>query len=95
MRNDSDDGPWPRKGENENEKRGGGGEGANRENGSWIRTAPVSHFFVEFRGAGDRFGDYLCVDCANFPLHKSGHKIHQTCILAANLQELHVSSSRL
>ena len=26
----------------------------------------------KFEGAGDKFGDYLCVDCANLPC-KSGH----------------------
>ena len=27
----------------------------------------VPQVILEGRGAGDRFGDYLCVDCANLP----------------------------
>ena len=44
----------------------------------------VLHYSVQFRscpklgGAGDKFGDYLCVDCANLPCVRGNNQLTNT-----------------
>ena len=44
----------------------------------------VLHYSVQFRscpklgGAGDKFGDYLCVDCANLPCVRGNNQVTNT-----------------